>query len=112
MKEIKEAPAQLITFQEIANGVVKVPTIQEFENLLTFAESDDSESKMYEGKKYNNKTGLNLIPDVLPFDEHRVKLQTMINGCDYVNATWLSKVDQDQEHYNEVCYYQGFSRVG
>ena len=103
MKERQESPAQVITFQEIANGVVKVPTIQEFDNLLTLVESDDSASKMYEGKK-NNKTGLNLVPHVLPFDEHRVKLQTKINGCDYVNATWLSKVDQDQEHYNEVCY--------
>ena len=103
MKERQETRAHVITFQEIANGVVKVPTIQEFKNLLTFVESDDSKSKMYEGKK-NNKTGLNVIPHVLPFDEQRVKLQTNINGCDYVNASWLSKVDQDQEHYNEVYY--------
>ena len=102
MEEIKESQAQVITFQEITNGVVKVPTQQEFANLLTFAESVESKSKMFEGKKYNNEDALNLIPDVLPYDEHRVKLQAKINGCDYVNATWLSKVDQDQVHYNMV----------
>ena len=102
MEEIKESQAQVITFQEITNGVVKVPSQQEFANLLTFAESVDSKSKMYEGKKCNNEDALNLIPDVQPYGEHRVKLQAKINGCDYVNATWLSKVDQDQVHYNMV----------
>ena len=79
MNEIQDAPTQLITFQEIAKGVAKVPTEQEFEQLLSFVESAGSKSKMSEGKKHND---LNLIPDVLPFDEYRVKLQANINGCD------------------------------
>ena len=99
MNEIQDAPTQLITFQEIAQGVAKVPKEQEFEQLSSFVESSGFKSKMSEGKKYND---LNLIPDVLPFDEYRVKLQTNIDGCDYVNATWMSKIDQDQEHYHMV----------
>ena len=46
---------------------------------------------MSEGRK-NNQIGLNRNTDVLPFDEHRVKLRELINGRDYVNANWLSKM--------------------
>lgn len=102
MKEVENATAEVITFYDISRGNVRVPTAEEFDNLPTFTKNPDPKFKVLEGQKYNNENGLNLIPDVLPFDEHRVKLRVPINGCDYVNASWLSQIDQDEEHYNVV----------
>ena len=79
-----------VDFTEIATGNVSLPNVKEFEKLDKYDEKDESKSKTSEGRK-NNQIGLNRYPDVLPFDEHRVKLKEPINGRDYVNANWLSK---------------------
>ena len=97
-EEMSEIPRS-VNFTEIATGNVSLPNEKEFEKLDHYIEKDVSKSKMSEGRK-NNQIGLNRNTDVLPFDEHRVKLREPINGRDYVNANWLSKMANND-------YYDG-----
>ena len=99
-EEMSEIPRS-VDFTEIATGNVSLPNDKEFEKLDKYVEKDGSKSKMSEGRK-NNQIGLNRNTDVLPFDEHRVKLKEPINGRDYVNANWLSKMANDN-FYDEMA---------
>jgi len=98
-EEMSEIPRS-VGFSEIATGNVLLPHVKEFEKLENHNEKDESKSTMCEGQK-NNQIGLNRHPDVLPFDEFRVKLRTPINGRDYVNANWLGKI-RDDDYYDET----------
>ena len=97
-EEMSETPRS-VDFTEIATGNVSLPNDKEFAKLDKYVEKDGSKSKMSEGRK-NNQIGLNRNTDMLPFDEHRVKLREPINGRDYVNANWLSKMANND-------YYDG-----
>ena len=99
-EEMSEIPRS-VAFTEIATGNVSLPNEKEFEKLDKYVEKDGSKSKISEGRK-NNQIGLNRNTDVLPFDEHRVKLREPINGRDYVNANWLGKI-RDDDYYDEAA---------
>ena len=53
-----------------------------------------------QGQRYNggNDKMINVNKSVLPYDQNRVKLQTLINGMDYINASWIQKVKEDSAY--------------
>ena len=51
---------------------------------------------MSQGKRYNNgkKGRFNINNDIIPYDQTRVKLKTPIKGIDYINASWIQRVEE------------------
>ena len=75
-----------------------MPDEEEFEEL---EENDRKRLKLAsdltvsEGMLYNRGMSgvINISKDVLPYDKNRVKLEVAIDGVDYINASWLQKVE-------------------
>ena len=53
------------------------------------------------GQRHNFDGLLNLDPEVLPYDFNRVRLKSPIDGLDYINASWLSRV-RPAKHGHDV----------
>ena len=102
MAEITASPLS-IALPSILEGNMTFPKLDEFERLQQYVESLETRYTVYQGRRYNKNGGLNLHETVLPFDHTRVKLKKEINGCDYINATWLSKVSSEGD-YDTLIY--------
>ena len=95
-KKRKALPSKAVPLASLLQGQANLPTYDEF---MKLPEHEDYITKHYttcQGTRYNHTGFLNLIPENLPFDHNRVKLNsTMFNhlfddDCDYINASWHS----------------------
>ena len=105
-------PSKGVSLQSIQKGNVTMPTEEEFEKLFTFDETVESRLTMSQGRLYNTENGFNLDQNVLPYDYNRVVLKTPIDGCNYINASWLSHSDSEDD-YDSLIYtsYVPYSSV-
>ena len=58
-----------------------------------------------QGKRYNSGGNgkLNVDKLVLPYDQNRVILKTPVNGVDYINANWITRINKERV-YEELIY--------
>ena len=102
LTEIKSTSRD-IPLSAISNGNVAQPSEEEFKKLVSFEDNISQRFTTAQGERYNKSGGFNRNPEVLPFDHNRVKLRNPVDGCDYVNATWISKIANDST-YDELIY--------
>ena len=103
--EKKKTKNRRISFTDVVNGNVEQPSVQEFNNLVSF-EDDDLSQRLtrFQGQRFNKIGQLNLVKTVLPFDQNRVKLKNPIDGYDYINASLISQPSFEDRTYDEVIY--------
>ena len=94
-----------ISLTDVINGSINMPTAKEFNDLVSFQEDDVGQRlTRYQGKRFNTLGSLNLVSSVLPFDKNRVKLRNLIDGYDYINASFISQADSEDDTYSSVVY--------
>ena len=98
-----------IPFSSILDGNVSIPPEHEFIWLTNFEDVLCPRFFIEQGRRYNKIGFFNLVPENLPFDHNRVKLKNPVEGCDYVNASWLSNASDDPT-YDEEIYTSYLSR--
>ena len=103
LSEIKPSSRD-VPISAIASGNVCLPSEEEFGKLVTFTENIGQRYTTSQGERYNKSFGFNLNRNVLPFDHNRVKLRNPIDHCDYVNATWISRIVEDEPTYDQLIY--------
>ena len=103
--EKRKTKNRRISFTDVVNGNVEQPSVQEFNNLVSF-EDDDLSQRLtrFQGQRFNKIGQLNLVKTVLPFDQNRVKLKNPIDGYDYINASLISQPSFEDRTYDEVIY--------
>lgn len=86
---------------------ITMPPKEEFEEL----ESNDERRRNLhytdaQGRRYNSKINvkLNQDPSVIPYDHNSVQLRSPINGCDYINCTWITRVREDSIYDNPQLF--------
>ena len=96
----------------VVAGNTPIPTQEEFEHLLKYDNKLEQRLTVSQGQRYNKVGGFNQVQSNLPFDHNRIRLKPPIDGCDYINANWLS-TDSDPSPYDELIYtsYLPFNRV-
>ena len=87
----------------ILKGNASYPSIEEFQKLICYKNDLGQRFTTSQGLRYNREGGLNLVPENLPFDHNRIKLKRPINGCDYINANWITPPSDDAT-YDELIY--------
>ena len=92
-----------IPLAAVLNGQIPIPPQDEFTRLTKYGNGISQQFTVSEGQRYNKTGCYNLSPENLPFDHNRVTLKTPVKGCDYVNASWLSK-SSDGQTYDELIY--------
>ena len=93
--------SKTVPLASIFTGQAHLPSKDEFEKLLKFQDGFTERFTTSQGKRYNKAGKFNLIPENLPFDHNRVKIKSPIDGCDYINATWLANSSEDPT-YDEL----------
>ena len=93
-----------IPLTSIVSGKVSLPSLEEFESLICYQNDLGQKYTNAQGQRYNKIGGLNLVPINLPFDHNRIKLKRPINGCDYINANWITPQFNDNATYDELIY--------
>ena len=109
----KLEPSRRISITSIVNRKVYVPTIDEFNKLIQYDSGLGQRFTTAQGMRYNKIGQLNLVPTNLPFDHNRVKIRTPIQGCDYINANWITPLSDDNNTYDQLIYtsYLPFYRI-
>ena len=104
--------SKAVPLVSILAGQAPLPSNHEFERLTKYEDGFTERFTISQGKRYNKTGFFNLIPENLPFDHNRVTLKSPINGCDYVNATWLANASEDLT-YDELIYttYLSFKNI-
>lgn len=92
-----------VPLTSILNGQSPIPSEDEFHKLTKYEDGLTQRVRVSQGKRYNKTGGFNMAPENLPFDHNRVKLRTPIEGCDYVNASWINN-PSDDSNYDELIY--------
>ena len=87
--------SKAVPLVSILAGQAPLPSNHEFERLTKYEDGFTERFTISQGKRYNKTGFFNLIPENLPFDHNRVTLKSPINGCDYVNATWLANASEE-----------------
>ena len=100
MNEQKTGPTSLL-MSNILKGEVKLPEVDEFEKLFKYEDRIESRLTTYQGKRHRNLNGLN--PSIVPYDNNRIKLKKLVDGNDYVNASYISPVVEDS-NYDMIIY--------
>ena len=90
MKEVQKS-SRRISINEIVKGTLVLPQVQEFKKLVTFDDCISNRLTRSQGQRYNKLPGFNVDPNILPFDHNRLQLRNTINGCDYINCSWISQ---------------------
>ena len=97
--------SSIIPIAGILEGKFDMPTKDEFERLFQYQDKIESKLSTYQGKRNNNRPGLNAKPNVVPYDHNRIKLKDMLDGSDYINASLISSLRQsDEPSYDEIVY--------
>ena len=109
----KPSKTKSVPLMLIMKGNVPPPPIEEFEKLRCYDNDLGQRFTIAQGLRYNREECLNLVPANLPFDHNRIKLKRPINGCDYINASWLTPPSDDDDTYDQLIYttYLPFKRI-
>ena len=104
-----------ILVDSLLDNTFQKPLKEEFEELEKNDEKRcglSSDLTMCQGRRHNDgKNGImNIKEDILPFDQTRVKLKTPINGFDYINASWIHKVEEENI-YEDVYQFLSTSKI-
>ena len=115
-REEPEGQNRRLLFADVMSGSIKQPTIEEFDDLVSFKDDDLGQRfTRFQGNRFNNIGSLNLVPSVLPFDHNRVLLKNLIGGYDYVNASVMFEptLTSEDQTYDEVIYSStiSFSKI-
>ena len=95
-KKRKPLPSKAVPLASLLKGQANLPTYDEFMKLPKYEDDIIKHYTTCHGTRYNQTGFLNLIPENLPFDHNRVKLDSQIfnklfdDDCDYINASWHS----------------------
>ena len=92
----KRAGARRVKIQHFIDGTITMPSIQEFAQL----DEEHGESTKFlclHGSLEKNEQ-LNLVQDVLPFDYNRVRLQDRSGTTNYINASWIRKLEENERN--------------
>ena len=101
--------------EELLESDIQDPPQDEFKKL----EENDKKRKgiasdltTSQGRRYNDgkKGNLNINKSSLPYDQTRVKLKTPIDGVDYINASWIQKVKEDNL-YDDVYQFLPSTKI-
>ena len=114
LKQVKNSQtSRHVPISSIINGNVPQPSLEEFDNLIRYDGGISQRFTTAQGLRYNKSGQLNLVTTNLPFDHNRIKLKTPIQGCDYVNASWITPPSDDNATYDELIYtsYLPFNRI-
>ena len=109
----KNNSSRSIPLRSIANGNVTPPALEEFEALISYNGGITQRLTTSQGERFNHKKyRYNQVAENLPFDQNRIRLQKPIDGCDYINACWISSQNEDTT-YDEVIYtdYPSYSKI-
>ena len=101
----KYTSTKYLPLSSILNGNVVIPSIKEFEELINYEDGIRQSFSTFHGEKYNTEDGYNLVSINLPFDHNRIKLRSLVNGSDYINANWIS-TPSEQPSFEEISYVQ------
>ena len=93
-----------VPISSITNGTVLLPSIEEYNQLRCYKNDLGQRFTTAQGLRYNKVGMLNLVPTNLPFDHNRVKLKRRIDGCDYVNASWITPPFDQDGTYDQLIY--------
>ena len=93
-----------VPFSSVIKGNVEPPTHDDFKKLLQYDGGLGQRFTTAQGTRYNKIGQLNLIPTNLPFDHNRIKLKTPVEGCDYINANWITPPTDDTATYDQLIY--------
>ena len=89
----------------ILAGKFDMPNKDEFERLFRYQDKIESKLSTYQGKRSNDKIGLNANANILPYDHNRIKLKNLVDGSDYINASFISSLRRsDEPSYDEIIY--------
>ena len=104
--------SKTVPMASILTGQAPLPSNDEFDKLTKYHDGFTDRFTTSQGKRYNKDGNLNLIPEILPFDHNRVKIKSPIDGCDYINATWLTNTSEDST-YDELIFttYQPYKNI-
>ena len=95
----------LVPISGILKGKFDMPTKDEFDRLFQYQDKIESKLSTYQGKRNNDKMGLNAKPNIFPYDHNRIKLKDMVDESDYINASLISSPRRsDEPSYDEVIY--------
>ena len=92
-----------ISISRIMDANVDLPEQEEFDSLFKYEDNITSRLTTYQGRRNNDKTGLNQNKNILPYDHNRIQLTNPIQGSDYINASKIKKVCDDPS-YDEIIY--------
>ena len=112
-KKEKPDPSKRIPIASIVSGKVSMPSMDEFQKLIQYDGELGQRFTTAQGMRYNKTGQFNLIPTNLPFDHNRIVIRKPIQGCDYINANWISPPSDDSATYDELIYtsYLPYSRI-
>ena len=65
----------LVPILGILKGKLDMPTKDEFDRLFQYQDKIESKLSTYQGKRNNDKIGLNAKPNIFPYDHNRIKLK-------------------------------------
>ena len=104
--------SKTVPMASILAGQAPLPSNDEFDKLTKYQDGFTERFTRSQGQRYNKKGNLNLIPEILPFDHNRVKIKSPIDGCDYINATWLTNSSEDSTYDELICTtYQPYKNI-
>ena len=92
-----------IPISTIMESNVHLPEQEEFDGLFKYKDNITSRLTTYQGRRNNDKAGLNQNKNILPYDHNRIQLTNPIQGSDYINASKIKKVCDDPS-YDEIIY--------
>ena len=95
--------SRCMPIQDIVQGQISIPSIEEFDKLISFDGSITQRVTTAQGERYTKKYGFNRVPQNIPFDHNRLVLKNPINECDYINANMMSP-PSDERTYDELIY--------
>ena len=104
-----------ISVDSLLDDTFQRPSKEEFDELEKKDRNRSgltSDLTMSQGRRHNDgKNGImNIKKDIIPYDQTRVKLQTPINGFDYINASWVQKIKANNV-YDDVYDFLSTSKM-
>ena len=105
MTQDSKCKSGIVPISGILEGKLDMPSKDEFERLFKYQDKIESKLTTYQGKRNNDRIGLNAKADILPYDHNRIKLKNLFEGSDYINASLISSLRRSEEpSYDEIIY--------
>ena len=101
----RKCKPSIVPILGILKGKLDMPTKDDFDRLFQYQDKIESKLSTYQGKRNNDKIGLNAKPNIFPYDHNRIKLKAMVDDSDYINASLISSLRRsDDPSYDELIY--------